>query len=295
MKRNPMLAAAALLACATLGLIIHTATAAEKADEKPPAKPKPVWMTPDDVNKALKAKNPKYKNDGRFLVDKRGYAAAAELSGTAVTDLSPLAGVPFMALDARGLKIRDLAPLKGMPLVKLFLEDTLVDDISALKGAKLDELYLSNTKVKDLSALSGMPLTSLNLLGTPAEDVTPLKGLPLKMLWLNETKVADLRPIAACPLVSLTLHKTPVSDLRPLSTNKTLRRLHVGETAVKDLTPITGLGLTRLIFTPSKIEKGLDEVRKMETLTEVGTSFETRMPPARFWRLYDSGKSAGQQ
>ena len=31
------------------------------------------------------------------------------------------------------------------------------------------------------------------------------------------------------------------------------------------------------------------------TLTEVGTSFETRMPPAQFWRLYDESRSAGQQ
>ena len=70
----------------------------------------------------------------------------------------------------------------------------------------------------------------------------------------------------------------------------TLQRLHIGETPVSDLTPLKGLMLTRLIFTPSKITKGLDVARNMKTLTEIGATLETKMAPAQFWALYDQGK-----
>jgi len=50
----------------------------------------------------------------------------------------------------------------------------------------------------------------------------------------------------------------------------------------------------RLIFTPAKIKTGLDVVRKMTSLQELGTRFDDaaddKMPPASFWELYDKGE-----
>ena len=61
-----------------------------------------------------------------------------------------------------------------------------------------------------------------------------------------------------------------------------------------DLTPLGSLHLKRLIFTPSRIKKGLDVVRKMSSLEELGTRFDDKaddkMPPAAFWELYDKGE-----
>jgi hypothetical protein len=284
---------AAVAVCLVSALLFGRVLAGE-GEEASPAKPKPVLMTPTQANEALKTKNPKYKGDGRYLVDEKGNVVAAELTGTAVTDLSPLKGVPFKVLDLRGTKIKNLSPLKGMPLTNLYLEGTPVEDIAPLKGMKLVELYLSNAKVKDLAPLAGMPLRQLNLLGAPIDKVEALRGLPLEMLWLNETGVEDIEPLAGCPLMSLTLHKTPVRDISPLAECGTLRRLHIGETEVTDLTAITGLPLTRLIFTPSKIAIGLRKVREMKTITEIGATFETRMPPEIFWSLYDEGAFAGK-
>jgi hypothetical protein len=68
---------------------------------------------------------------------------------------------------------------------------------------------------------------------------------------------------------------------------KSLRRLHIAESPVSDLTPLAGLALTRLIFSPAKIIAGMETVRKMKSLAELGTTLESRMPPAQFWRLYD--------
>lgn len=107
------------------------------------------------------------------------------------------------------------------------------------------------------------------------------------MLWLNETPVADISSLADSPLMSLTLEGTSVSDLRPLSGVSSLRRLHIGRTKVRDLTPLKRLQLTRLVFSPKNIRVGLETVRNMKTLTEVGTTLDSRMPPQQFWKLYD--------
>jgi len=72
-----------------------------------------------------------------------------------------------------------------------------------------------------------------------------------------------------------------------------LQRLHVGETKVTDLTPLRGLSLTRLVFTPSRIEKGIEEARRLRGLNEIGTQFDDKgrdlMPPSGFWARYDEG------
>ena len=95
--------------------------------------------------------------------------------------------------------------------------------------------------------------------------------------------------MADCPLVSLTLHKTRVEDLSPLA-NSRLERLHIGETPVSDLTPLKGLSLQRLIFTSGRITKGIEIVRNMKSIQEIGPSFENRMNPEQFWTLYSQGK-----
>jgi Leucine-rich repeat (LRR) protein len=153
----------------------------------------------------------------------------------------------------------------------------------------LVRLYLSYTDVSDLSPLKGAPLDELNIIGTEVSDLSPLEGSRLRMLWLSECPVTDITPLAKLPLESVTLAKTEVSDLSPLKGHPTLRRLHIAETEVTELTPIKWLKLTRLIFTPSRIEKGIGFARDMETLREIGPSFDQRMPPSQFWRMYEAG------
>ncbi|MCB1077911.1 MAG: hypothetical protein KDM64_08810, partial [Verrucomicrobiae bacterium] len=108
----------------------------------------------------------------------------------------------------------------------------------------------------------------------------------------------DISPLVTTPLISLTLHQTRVENLQPLATLRTLQRLHIGETPVKDLTPIASLPLTRLVFTPSTVEKGADLIRQIPTMQQLGVEFEddmnTLMPPAIFWERYDKGEFNGK-
>jgi hypothetical protein len=260
--------------------------------ETPPAEPTspagPISWTPERAHEALRQSNPAY--NGRALFQIEGdQVTAAQLTETGVTDLTPLQRMLLKALDLRGAAVSDLGPLRGLPLRELYLEGTSVEDLGPLRGMKLKTLYLGGTAVADLGPLEGMPLTSLNALGTKVTDLGPLRGMPLEFLWLNETPVSDISPLADCPLVSLTLHRTQVEDLEPLI-GSNLQRLHIGETPVTDLTPIANLQLTRLIFTPGRITRGIDYARNMRSIREIGPTFENRMNPATFWALHDQGE-----
>ncbi len=241
------------------------------------------------VHQALKAKNPNYNGRGQFRMT-NGKITIADVSRTGITDPSPLKELPLKALDICENPISDLSALSGMRLNQLALEATKITDILPLRGMKLTGLYLNRTRVKDLGPLNGMPMELLNLYETDVQDLSPLRGMPLKFLWLNGTKVTDISPVAQCPLISLTLHKTPVSDLSPLADNKILRRLHIAESDVTDLTPLKTMVLERLIFTPAKITKGMEIARNMKSIREIGVTLKGKMTPGQFWALYDQGQ-----
>ena len=93
--------------------------------------------------------------------------------------------------------------------------------------------------------------------------------------------------------MSLTLKGTRVSDISSVREMSNLKRLHIAETPVTDLTPLEGLRLARLVFTPSNIERGMSAVREMDSLQQIGTIFsgtaQNLMTPDQFWQKYDEG------
>jgi Leucine-rich repeat (LRR) protein len=209
-----------------------------------------IW-TRERVQQVLKSYNAGYAGDAVFRIED-GRVTVLQLAGTAVTDITPLHDMGIELLDLRGLPVTDISALRGLPLTELYLEETEIIDLSALSGMNLGKLYLSDTKV------------------------------------IDDTRVADIAPIAECPLLSLTLHRTNVEDISPLASNR-LQRLHIGETMVTDLSPLEHVPLTRLIFTPARIKNGVDIIRGKGSIRELGTTFENRMDPFRFWSLYDRG------
>ena len=291
------------LSAILLALCLISIVGCDKADENQArtlSKPEPVVtatvLTPEQIlanpeilHERLRVKNPNYQNQAQFEENPE-IGFVGDFSKDKLVDLSPLQGIPFGALDLKGLTMSSIEPLKGMPLKLLGLEDTRISDLSPLRGMKLVKLYLNNSPVHDLTPLAGMPLTELMLVGTKLEDLGPLHGAPLQFLWVNETNISDISPLSGCPIFSLSLHRTKVADLTPLSNMVSLKRLHIGETAVSDLTPLKGLALERLIFNPENIKNGLEIIQNMPTLTELGVTLETRMPPAEFWAMLDQGK-----
>jgi len=191
-----------------------------------------------------------------------------------VTDLTPLKDLPLTALNLWDCySVKDLTPLKGMPLTELELWSCAsVSDVSVLKGMKLTHLTLPQcVRDRDLLLLKDMPLTFLSIQTCPhVESIAPLAGMKLKYLSIGDgTKVRDLSPIAGMPLSTLRIWNTPVQDL----------------------TPLAGMKLRQLIFTPKNITRGLEVVRQMKSLEDIGTSWESKLnwPADVFWKKYDAG------
>ena len=88
------------------------------------------------------------------------------------------------------LAVSDISPLRGLPISTLVLSETKVTDLTPLHGMqRLRRLVLSGTPVQSLEPLKGLELTELYLDGCPEGlDVAPLSELPtLKALLLPPT------------------------------------------------------------------------------------------------------------
>ncbi len=264
----------------------------------PPSGPPPGLGGPQSPRVAqlqgiLKKANPDYQGQGRFH-EENGEILAGELPNCGLRDLSPLKGLKLMGLDLSGNPLREIRHLKGMPLRSFYAENTLLEDLTPLKGAPIAELRLNGCPIETLAGLEGMPLESLYLPGTKVKDLSALAGSKVRQLWLNDAPVSDLSPLAGAPIVSLTLHRTQVSDLTFVRKLPVIQRLHIGETLVTDLTPLKGVPLSRLVFTPAKIEKGMEFARQIFGLREIGVRFDDGgrelMPPDHFWARYDKGE-----
>ncbi len=229
----------------------------------------------EELEAALKAKNPRFSGPVGVGYDREG-VFYVEINDPGVEDISPLARLP----------------LKQMPRVNIYLEQTAVKDISVLEGLPLWKLYLTNTPVSDLSALKGLrtKMKEFNAIGSKVTDLSPLEGLDVEMIWLSECPISDIGPLQNVRVVSVTLADTKVSDLGPLKAHTTLKRLHIARTEVTDLSPLQWMNLTRLIFTPNRIKTGIEHARDMPGLTEIGIDFNQRLPPAQFWPKYDAGE-----
>ena len=71
-----------------------------------------------------------------------------------------------------------------------------------------------------------------------------------------------------------------------------LTALEINDTRVADLSPLEGLKLTTILFTPKAIAKGLDVIRQMKSLTNIGVGWGERdqFSPEEFWQKYDAGR-----
>ena len=135
-------------------------------------------------------------------------------------------------------------------------------------------------------------MENLYAVGTRITEVSSLRSSNLRQLWLSESPVSDVSGLSGLPLISLTLHRTLVEDVLFVRQLPVLQRLHIGETLIEDLTPLAGVNLTRLVFTPSRIKRGMNVVRSLYGLREIGTVFDDSgrdiTSPEAFWSKYSS-------
>jgi internalin A len=255
-------------------------------DQPPPLE---ITIKQARIQETLRKANPDYRGQGVFHEEK-GQIVAAEFPNCSLRDLSPLKGLTLKILDLSGNPVREIRHLQGMPLNVLWLENTEVVSLSSLSNAKLRELRLNNSPIESLDGLQGQPLEQLYAVATRIKDIEPLRKSNLRGLWLTDSPVADLSPLAGLPLESLTAHRTLVNDLSFVRKLPVIQRLHIAETLIEDLTPLEGIRLTRLVFTPSRIKRGMEAARRLSNLKEIGVAFDAQrqelLPPSQFWAQF---------
>ena len=163
----------------------------------------------------------------------------------AVSDLSPVAGLPLVHLGLRANNVSDLSPLAGMPLANLGVSDNYVSDLSPLAGmASLRHLTISGNPLTDLSPIAGMTgLEWLAAIGNSISDVSPLAGLAsLAELWLGANAIEDVAPLAGLTsLTKLNLGANAVSDIAPLGKLTSLKYLGLYSNSIEDISALRGL------------------------------------------------------
>ena len=243
-----------------------------------------VSITPKELRRQLNAWQAQFVMQGNDITE-------ASLYQTGIRDITPLRGLPLIAIDLGMTKVTDLSPLSGMQLQRLDLENTPVADISVLRGMPLTVLKMQQTKVVDFAVLEGMPLQQLNLLDLPFRDehMGLISKAPLETIWLAGTQVTDLASVPLQKLESLDISRTPVSSLLPLAAAAKLKRLNIAETPIEDLTPLAGLRLQRITLTPARIRQGFEVLRQMATLTQIQTDLSEPLSAADFWKRFDLG------
>src|SRR5262249_10339326 len=137
---------------------------------------------------------------------------------------------------------------------------------------------------RHLTPLSGLPLKELVVSGNwEIKSLEPLRGMPLTGLACDNSLVPDLSPLSGMPLTYLVCHVTRVADLSPLK-GMPLELLCCDGTLVKDLSPLAGMKLKRLSFTPNPELKGVEAIRKMDSLVEIGAEYNKMISRDEFWK-----------
>ncbi len=240
-----------------------------------------------------------------------------------IEDLSPLAGSRLQELNLGycGL-VRDLSPLAGLSLEYLVLHGcTNVQDISSLSNMPLTHLDLAYcSQVSDFSVLADMPLEYLDMSGCVLlDDVSILSGLPLKTCYLKDCVLLNnIRFLTNCPIQDLSLAgcrwlgETAVQGLgqMPLKmlnlqgcrnietlnmiTNCPISTLNIADTGITDVTPLAGMTVETLVFSPENVFQGIEQLRAMPALKKIGMRENELEPVEVFWERYDNSLQSPQ-
>ncbi len=135
-----------------------------------------------------------------------------------------------------------------------------------------------------------MPLVVLQMYRCQIEDLDPIRGMPLQSVAFDHcTKVRDIGPLQGMPLEYVSLGYTDIRDLEVLK-NIPIKNLAIQKTGVTDLTPLRGMNLQMILFTPKSITTGIEVLREMTSLQQIGIDYEDYTNPADFWARYDKGE-----
>ncbi len=206
---------------------------------------------------------------------------ALDLSGTKVTDLSPLGEAPLAVLNAdRCWGLKDISALRGQSLSTLILSTTAVADLTPLREMHtLTALDVSTSHVTDLSPISSLRLKRLTLMHCAVSNLAPIAKMPLEEMSLRGTRVADLSPLIGMPIKSIDLTDAPVLDFSPLA-ELPLEKCYLQRNRIVDLSVFRGKPLKELALWACIEARNYAVLQEIETLELLLLPSEYRGLPA---------------
>lgn len=191
------------------------------------------------------------------------------LTGSKIASLTSLSGIKLELLDLSRTAITDLSPLSDAPPDTLIVANTQVEDLGPVSGGKFQNLDVSYTQVKSPRFSAQFRAVKLNLEGSRITDVRSLAGLTIEWLDLSNTPIKDISPLEYNALKGLDISNTDVDSLISVE-RMPLVFLDIRMTRVRDLEPIENLPIESLRLSPQRILRGLDVVKRMPQLKQVG-------------------------
>jgi len=206
-------------------------------------------------------------------------------AASGLTDISAFHGIPVSDLNLHGDAITDCTPLAGMPLTTLDIGDNHHLDLRTLAGLHLHVLNIDSDGIDSLAPLHGMPLTTLSCAGNGLASLAGLEGDPLAMLNGGSNHITSLEPLRGMPLQHVWLSDNDLTDLAPLA-GSAITFLDLAANHLDSLAPLHGMPLATLRFSQNQVVS-LEPLRGMATL-RVLTGDENRIAdlnPLRGLRL----------
>ena len=163
-----------------------------------------------------------------------------KLSGTKVTDFSPLAKLKkLVLLDVSNTAIKNISFLKNFKeFHQLDISGTAISDLTPLSNIRhFYELYLNNSNAKKLKGLGELKdLKYLYLINSPFSDLKELKNMKkLKVLEIQKTKVKDFSGLKNLVKLEHLAIDNKQLEFLDVSENPKLQSLTVFDISLRDL------------------------------------------------------------
>ena len=186
------------------------------------------------VMEKLKELNPGFDGKETHKIEDQS-VVELKVSAIGLTDISPVAALKQLRLFHCNANTRtrsaltDISPLRGLPLTSVELNETAVGDLSPLAGMSLINLHLHCPQVTDLSPVKGMPLKHFCCASTHVSDLSPLKSMHLDWIVCDASLFQSPKNVAvlqAMTTLKTICHKPAAEFWRQLKNNPSFTVSH---------------------------------------------------------------------
>ena len=166
----------------------------------------------------LKELNPEFDGQWRVLPQiYEGKVVSVQLSGSSIRDLSPLRALTNLGvLTCDRCAISDISPLRGLPLWSINIAHNPLKDVTALEGMPLTYLNCWGCPISDFSPVKGAPLIHVMVGETRVRNISPFVNDAIRILRAPMSKIDDLTPLKNSNIRELSCASTQVTDFSPL-------------------------------------------------------------------------------